>query len=67
MTSFFHPSLLKGRILRSSTRIRQSAFFQLYSTKPSTNGRLPLSGLRVLDMTRVLAGVRDVLSVKTCS
>lgn len=42
-----------GGLLRTPT----SQWRRTYSTAPAADGTLPLQGIRVLDMTRVLAGV----------
>lgn len=49
-----------GGLLRTPT----SQWRRAYSTAPAADGTLPLQGIRVLDMTRVLAGV-GFLSLST--
>lgn len=51
-------STLLARPCWSSNALRRISSFRSYSTgAPAVDGTLPLAGIRVLDMTRVLAGV----------
>lgn len=47
----------------SSNILRRSAQWRCFSSAPPSPDNLPLAGIRVLDMTRVLAGVRLIVKL----
>lgn len=49
-----------------SNALRRTVPGRSYSSTASIDGSLPLAGIRVLDMTRVLAGVSTSLEVLLC-
>lgn len=56
--------LVNRASFRSTTYVGGSGFqLRRYSTPAPAPGVLPLEGIRVLDMTRVLAGVSTQLSL----